>query len=90
MLINKPTKAIDLMREFLKLESAGGYLLITATVLALVMANIPTAFMAYEWFLGLHLTITLGGLGVDKPLLLWINDALMVLFFHAGRPGTET
>jgi len=69
------------MRQFLKLESAGGYLLIAATVLALVMANIPTALKAYEWFLGLHLTITLGGLGVDKPLLLWINDALMVLFF---------
>jgi len=81
MLINKPNKAIDLMRQFLKLESAGGYLLIAATVLALVMANMPTALKAYEWFLGLHLTITLGGQGVDKPLLLWINDALMVLFF---------
>jgi len=69
------------MRQFLKLESAGGYLLIAATVRALVMANIPTTLQAYEWFLGLHLTITLGGLGVDKPLLLWINDALMVLFF---------
>ena len=69
------------MRQFLKLESAGGYLLIAATVLALVMANIPSALRAYEWFLGQHLTITLGGLGVDKPLLLWINDALMVLFF---------
>ena len=77
----KQSKAIDLMRQFLKLESAGGYLLIAATVLALVMANIPTALKAYEWFLGMHLTITLGGLGVDKPLLLWINDALMVLFF---------
>ena len=81
MLINKQKKAIDLMRQFLKLESAGGYLLIAATVLALVMANIPSTLNAYEWFLGLHLTIALGGLGVDKPLLLWINDALMVLFF---------
>jgi NhaA family Na+:H+ antiporter len=81
MLINKPRNTIDLMRQFLKLESAGGYLLIAATVLALVMANIPAALITYEWFLGLHLTITLGGLGVDKPLLLWINDALMVLFF---------
>lgn len=69
------------MRQFLKLESAGGYLLIAATVLALIMANIPSALEAYDWFLGLHLTIELGGLGVDKPLLLWINDALMVLFF---------
>ena len=81
MFVNKPNKAIDLMRQFLKLESAGGYLLIAATVLALVMANMPTALKAYEWFLGLHLTVTLGGQGVDKPLLLWINDALMVLFF---------
>jgi Na+:H+ antiporter, NhaA family len=81
MFVNKSNKAIDLMRQFLKLESAGGYLLIAATVLALVMANMPTALKAYEWFLGLHLTITLGGQGVDKPLLLWINDALMVFFF---------
>jgi len=81
MFVNKPNKAIDLMRQFLKLESAGGYMLIAATILALVMANMPTALKAYEWFLGLHLTITLGGQGVDKPLLLWINDALMVLFF---------
>jgi NhaA family Na+:H+ antiporter len=72
---------VDLMREFLKLESAGGALLITATVLALVMANIPMASKFYEWILGLHLTVTIGGLGVDKPLLLWVNDALMVFFF---------
>jgi NhaA family Na+:H+ antiporter len=81
MLVKKPKKAIDLMRHFLQLESAGGYLLIAATVLALIMANIPTALRAYDWFLGMHLTITVGGLGVDKPLLLWVNDALMVLFF---------
>lgn len=69
------------MRNFMRLESSSGYLLIAATVLALIMANIPFTQHAYEWFLGLHLTITIGGLGVDKPLLLWINDALMVFFF---------
>ncbi len=69
------------MREFLQLESASGLLLIGATVLALIMANIPLAQQAYDWFLGLQLTITVGGLGVDKPMLLWINDALMVFFF---------
>ncbi len=81
MIVNKSKHAIDLMREFLRLESASGTLLIVATVLALIMANIPSALHAYDWFLGLHLTITVGGLGVDKPLLLWINDALMVFFF---------
>jgi len=81
MIKDNTRKALGAMQDFLSLESAGGILLIGATVLALVMANIPTALKAYDWFLGLHLTITLGGLGVDKPLLLWINDALMVFFF---------
>jgi len=81
MVKDSPRRALKAMREFLRLESAGGIVLIGATVLALLMANIPTAQKAYDWFLGLQLTITLGGLGVDKPLLLWINDALMVFFF---------
>ncbi len=81
MIEDKPGRALRAMREFLRLESAGGIVLIGATALALLMANIPTALKAYDWFLSLQLTITLGGLGVDKPLLLWINDALMVLFF---------
>ena len=81
MIIKNTQKAIDSTRDFLKLESAAGILLMGATVVALIMANIPLAYQAYNWFLGLHLTITIGGLGVDKPLLLWINDALMVFFF---------
>ena len=81
MVVKKSQKAIDLMKEFLQLESASGLLLIGATAVALIMANIPATLRAYDWFLGLQLTITIGGLGVDKPLLLWINDALMVFFF---------
>jgi NhaA family Na+:H+ antiporter len=81
MIIKNTQKAIDLTKEFLKLESAGGILLMGAAIVALIMANIPLAYQAYNWFLGLQLTVTLGGLGVDKPLLLWINDALMVFFF---------
>ncbi|MEJ2401457.1 MAG: Na+/H+ antiporter NhaA [Xanthomonadales bacterium] len=81
MVIKKTSKVIDLMRDFLKLESASGLFLILATGLALIMANIPAGLRAYEWVLGLQLTVTIGGLGVDKPLLLWVNDALMVFFF---------
>jgi NhaA family Na+:H+ antiporter len=81
MITRKSQQAIDLMREFFKLESASGLLLIGATVAAMVMANIPPALAVYDWVLGLHLTVTVGGLGVDKPLLLWVNDALMVFFF---------
>jgi NhaA family Na+:H+ antiporter len=81
MNVSKTQKAIDLLKEFHRLESASGLLLIGATVIALIMANIPATFGIYDSLLGLHLTVTLGGIGVDKPLLLWINDALMVLFF---------
>src|SRR5512134_2362882 len=81
MIVDRARQAIDLMREFHKLESASGLLLIGATVAALLMANIPATSQLYEAALGLHLTVTLGGMGVDKPLLLWINDALMVFFF---------
>lgn len=56
-------------------------LLIGASALALLLANIPASMRWYQWLLDLHLTITLGGMGVDKPLLLWVNDALMVFFF---------
>jgi len=81
MVVKTSSKAIDLMKEFLKLESASGLLLIVAAVIALIMANIPATLAAYNGLLGLHLTVAVGSLGVDKPLLLWINDALMVLFF---------
>ena len=81
MIVKHTHKAIDLLKEFHNLESASGLLLIAATVLALILANIPATLAVYNGVLGLHLTVTVGGLGVDKALLLWINDALMVLFF---------
>jgi len=81
MIRKQSEKAIQALREFLQMESAGGMLLVGATVVALVAANIGPLYHFYEIFKGIHLTITLGGMGVDKPLLLWINDALMVFFF---------
>ncbi len=74
-------KAADALRDFLKLESASGLLLIGATVCALLFANFPTSLAVYLRLLDLQLTVTLGSVGVDKPLLLWVNDALMALFF---------
>ncbi len=81
MIQQQSEKAIQALRDFLKLESAGGLLLVAATVLALLAANINPLNQFYAASKEIHLTITLGGMGVDKPLLLWINDALMVFFF---------
>jgi NhaA family Na+:H+ antiporter len=73
-------RAAQALVEFLKLESAGGLLLVLAAVLGLVAANSPLAG-GYLWLQDLPLTVKLGSLGVDKPLLLWINDGLMAVFF---------
>jgi len=81
MIRNASQKAIEALHDFFKLETAGGLMLVGATVIALVVANIPLTLPLYNSLLEMHLTVTLGGLGLDKPLFLWINDALMALFF---------
>jgi NhaA family Na+:H+ antiporter len=72
--------AAQALREFLRLESAGGLILVAAAILAMVLANSPLQDL-YTKFLSLNLTITLDNFGVSKPILLWINDGLMAVFF---------
>ncbi len=60
----------------------GGLLLIAATVLAMICAN-STLAPLYQSFLSVTGQVRLGGLNVEKPLLLWVNDGLMALFFLA-------
>jgi NhaA family Na+:H+ antiporter len=71
---------LQALREFLKLESAGGILLLAAAALALILSNSPLASL-YEALLELHLGPTLGPLSLEKSLLHWINDGLMAVFF---------
>ena len=67
-------------RDFLRLESAGGLILVFAAVLALVLANTPLADL-YTKILNLKFTVMMGSFGVSKPILLWVNDGLMAVFF---------
>src|SRR5688572_22191224 len=68
------------IREFLKLESAAGMLLVIAGGLAMLAANTPLAGL-YGVLLEVPFGVRLGSLRLDKPLLLWINDLLMAIFF---------
>ena len=62
-------------------ESAGGIVLIVAAAVALAIAN-SALLPAYEAFLATPVVFSAGSLvAIDKPLLLWINDGLMALFF---------
>jgi NhaA family Na+:H+ antiporter len=66
--------------EFFRLEAAGGIVLICAAVLALVCVNTGLAD-SYNALLDVSLGINAGQVGLEKPLLLWINDGLMAVFF---------
>ncbi len=72
--------AINTPRDFFALESASGIVLVAAAIVALAIANSPLASL-YDSFLNLKLTIAAGDIAIDKPLLLWINDGLMAVFF---------
>jgi NhaA family Na+:H+ antiporter len=68
------------LHEFLRLEAAGGLILMIAAVLALFVANSPLA-TSYAALLDLPLEVRVGTFGIAKPLLLWINEGLMAVFF---------
>src|SRR4030095_15501727 len=66
--------------DFLQLEAAGGLVLMAAAALAVLIGNSPLAG-SYAALLDLPLEIRIGAFGIAKPLLLWINDGLMAVFF---------
>ncbi len=68
------------LKDFLKLGSAGGILLMIAAVLAIILANSPLAEV-YTSFIDLPVSVKVGSFKIAKPLLLWINDGFMSLFF---------
>ena len=68
------------IKEFLKLESSGGIILIGGMVLALIMANSPLSAL-YDWILHLPVGVKLGAINLDSTLHHWVNDGLMAVFF---------
>jgi NhaA family Na+:H+ antiporter len=66
--------------QFFQLEAAGGLLLIAAAALALIINNSPLSWL-YNGLLEVPVVAQIGALKIAKPLLLWINDGLMALFF---------
>src|SRR3546814_2055534 len=79
-LVTLRANAAQLFADFFRLEAASGILLIVAAVIALVCANTPVNDL-YQAFREMPVELRFGALQIDKPLLLWINDGLMALFF---------
>lgn len=70
----------NMIRQFLRQEAAGGLILIFAAAVALLMANSPLQGF-YQSFLDVPVSVKIASLDISKPLLLWINDGLMAIFF---------
>jgi NhaA family Na+:H+ antiporter len=67
-------------QEFVKTESFSGILLISFMLIALIWANSPWS-SSYEALWQTQVNVSFGSIKIDKPLLLWINDGLMAVFF---------
>ena len=80
----------NIIRQFLRMEAAGGVILIIAAIVALIMANSPLQGI-YQAFLDIPVTLRFSELLIDKPLLLWINDGLMAcLLYTSPSPRDRT
>ena len=71
---------LNTLRNFLKLETASGIILVIAAIFAMFIANSPLSSI-YSLLINLPVEIRVGNFEIAKPLLLWINDGLMAIFF---------
>ncbi len=77
---NENKSISDAVSDFMQLESAGGILLLLAAIVAMLAANSPLSGW-YDSLLDTPVSVQVGALAINKPLLLWINDGLMAVFF---------
>ena len=70
-------RAID---RFFSNEASGGILLMLSAAAAMIVANTDLSVF-YDAILGAKLGVTIDGAGLEKPVILWINDGLMAIFF---------
>jgi Na+:H+ antiporter, NhaA family len=71
---------LGILQRFLQLEATGGVVLCMAAAAALALANSPLGTL-YTRLLEVPIAIQVGGLVIAKPLLLWVDDGLMAVFF---------
>jgi NhaA family Na+:H+ antiporter len=75
-----PTRSFATVRDFLHTEAGGGVVLAAAALLAILCANTGLNGF-YRSFSELPVELRIGQFEIAKPLLLWVNDGLMAIFF---------
>lgn len=69
-----------MLQKFLRLEATSGILLFIAAILGLILANTALSNF-YTGLLATPVAVQVGEFAINKPLILWINDGLMAVFF---------
>ena len=69
------------LQRFFHSDASGGIILIIAATLAMLLANMGATSGLYHAFLDMPVQLKVGALEINKNMLLWINDALMAVFF---------
>ena len=69
------------LHRFFSSDASVGIILIIAAILAMIMANSGATSGWYHDFLETPVQLRVGSLEINKNMLLWINDALMAVFF---------
>ena len=70
----------SIITRFFKQEASGGILLMVAAAFAIILANTPLNIY-YNLIIDTPVAIQIGTFNIAKPLLLWINDGMMAIFF---------
>lgn len=73
-------RIVNKIQDFLKLETSAGFVLMAVALFALIANNSPLSGF-YSSFLSTPVEVQFGNFEIAKPLLLWINDGLMAIFF---------
>jgi len=71
---------MKIIEDFINNESSSGILLIVVTIAALLFSNSAISYL-YSSFLNIPIEVHFGSFNIAKPLVLWVNDGLMAIFF---------
>ncbi|MDR2080423.1 MAG: Na+/H+ antiporter NhaA [Campylobacteraceae bacterium] len=75
------SRALNLIKEFIHLESFGGILLLFTTIFALIIANVDKTSGIYHKFWQSSFGVAFGEFGASLTMHEWVNDVLMAVFF---------
>ncbi len=75
-----PTINVSVFRDFFKSGASGGFILIACVIISLIIANSGLG-EGFEEMLAYEVGYTSASIQLKYPVLLWINDGLMAIFF---------